>query len=579
MDPVQELLEALAADGAIAALTSEELAGALSTLRDAAGEIDLDNPTPEQVELLGRIADSVEALDAEMTRRATEAETRSTEARERMARIRGEQVEGSVEGETDDETAAETETTAGEGDGQEQVEGEPVPVAASGGSPPRRPNIANLIRHRSPDQTPRPRDESVRLRSITASAGWRDHRPGDEVSDQELAEEIVRRARALKGKGARSYEPVSIGTMRLQFPEERQLSDTDAQLNGRRLDAVMSPHAITAAGGLCAPLAVDYEVPTIAADDRPLRDSGATPAFQAPGGQNRGGVRWMTSPSLGDYTSGVSAWTVDDDESAIDGSPTKPCVRIDCGDERTVELEALPVCLTVGNFFNMTYPEMVQAVLRILRADGARFAEERHLTTMATAGNGVRLYTVPELLGTSRALLAILDRARAAYQYIFRTPDAIRFRVTLPRWARLNVATDLAREMPGANVDRLMENEETLPRLLQNRGYNATFLWDGLASQRFTYSASGNTLMAWPDLLAMDFYPEGSWAQITAPELDLGIVRSPDLNEVNDLQIWSETFEQVFLRGPGDSWHITADVCPDGSTSSSVDIDPCTTGS
>jgi hypothetical protein len=61
--------------------------------------------------------------------------------------------------------------------------------------------------------------------------------------------------------------------------------------------------------------------------------------------------------------------------------------------------------------------------------------------------------------------------------------------------------------------------------------------------------------------------------------LDLGIVRSPELNEVNDLQLWSESFEGVFRRGPGDSWHITVDSCPDGSTSAAIDISPCTTGS
>ncbi len=582
MDPLQELLEALAADGAVAALSDEELAGALETLREGTAGIDVDNPSADDVELLGRIADTVESLDGEQTRRTEEATTRASEARDRLARIRGEQAEGEEGDEAEGERAAATEGEQAEAEGTEQAE-QPQAVAAAGQAatpPTRRPSISSLIRHREPQSAPRTSTgERLRLRSITAAAGFKGRNSGDEINDAELAEEIVRRARNLRGKGVSAYEPIHVGSMRLQFPESRQLSDRDAQANGAKLDAVMGPAAITAAGGLCAPLAIDYDVPTIAADDRPLRDTGATPTFGAPGGMNRGGVRWMTSPALGDFAEGITAWTVANDEAAGDGDPVKPCVRIDCGTEKTIELEALPVCLTVGNFFNMTYREMVEAVLRVMRSEAARFAEKRHLAAMATAGNGVRVYTANELLGSTRNLLAVLDRADAAYREIFRTSDALRFRIVLPRWLRRNIATDLAREMPGASVDRLMENDETLPRLLRNRGLNATFTWDGPVSQSFSYLASGNTFMGWPDVAGIDFYPEGTWAQITAPDLDLGIVRDSTLNEANDLQIWSESFEQVFLRGPGDSWHINVDLCADGSTSAAVDIDPCTTGS
>jgi hypothetical protein len=60
--------------------------------------------------------------------------------------------------------------------------------------------------------------------------------------------------------------------------------------------------------------------------------------------------------------------------------------------------------------------------------------------------------------------------------------------------------------------------------------------------------------------------------------LDLGIVRDSTLNSTNDVQVFAETFEGAHFHGP-ESWTITFDTCPDGSTSAAVDIDPCTSGS
>jgi len=50
------------------------------------------------------------------------------------------------------------------------------------------------------------------------------------------------------------------------------------------------------------------------------------------------------------------------------------------------------------------------------------------------------------------------------------------------------------------------------------------------------------------------------------------------VNETNDYQIFAETFEGEAFVGI-EAVHITMNLCPDGSSSATVDISPCTTGS
>ena len=61
--------------------------------------------------------------------------------------------------------------------------------------------------------------------------------------------------------------------------------------------------------------------------------------------------------------------------------------------------------------------------------------------------------------------------------------------------------------------------------------------------------------------------------------LDLGIVRDSDLNSVNKFEVFAETSEGFLYHGATSPLRIVMDTCPDGSSSATVDINPCSTGS
>ena len=54
---------------------------------------------------------------------------------------------------------------------------------------------------------------------------------------------------------------VLLASARTEYPEDRQLT-SDQEHNALLMDAVCSPEALTATGGICMPVNVDYTLPT-----------------------------------------------------------------------------------------------------------------------------------------------------------------------------------------------------------------------------------------------------------------------------------------------------------------------------
>lgn len=602
---LQELL------GRLAELNDEELAQLETDLMayfDAvrSGEAELAEGT-EPLELAEAIAagctsvrdEAATRIDAALERQAAMDRLAETVHAEQEGEPPGDgegEPEGDGEGAEGTDAPAEGEPTAqpeGEGEGTDAAtdagagaepaaegapaEGEPVAVPAS--STPRRPALPRISRvaargPAAPAARPRvsPADTQV---VITAGADVPGFGLGQEiVSLEQLAEAFVRRADGLRRMSltAGSGQRFHVATIRGDYPDEQQLG-RDAQANEERLRGLLGEDgqraSLTASGGLCAPVVPLYDVLTISDDARPART--ALPGF----GADRGGVRFVPPPRLGDYTSGVDQWTVDNDENPSDPA-TKPCVRVDCDEEIVEYVYAVTKCLEVGNFFARTYDERVQAILRLLGAEHARLAERLLLDKIGTDSTNV---SAAEGLGTVRDTLAMVDRAVAAWHNRHRTPDSYRLELWLPRWWRDMARTDLAREMPGATAERLAVADAELQSFFGVRNVDVTYLMEGETGSGQDFGGQGaGALDNWPgNLIAYLFHP-GAWLFLDGGMLDLGIVRDSTLNETNDLQLWSETFEGAAFRGI-ESLRINMDVCPSGLTQGTADFDPCTVGS
>lgn len=437
-------------------------------------------------------------------------------------------------------------------------------VAAVHRQPPPRPSMAAANRRRGtavPRRTPdQPGGELAAPRVILAS--------GAEAGDG-LAAEFSRVAQRMR-RGGRDGDEQLVGRVSWKdsYPEERRLTG-DPRADTAKVEAVTAPEALVASGGICGPVDVLFDIPSFSVADRPLRD--ALPSFQA----TRGGLRFVSPPTLAETASGIAIWT-----EATDANPaaqTKPYVAINCPVEVETYVDAVVLRVRMGNMLNTFDPELAQAFLNEALAQEARVAEVNLLEKISSYSTPV---STGQLLGASRDLLATLDQAAAAYRYRQRLSRATKLRAIFPEWAKDMVRADLTRELAhGDDVSEAMQlSDDDVDALLTARGVAPIWTLDGLAAggsgltypaQTFGTQTANAALADWPHQLVWWLYAEGSFQFLDGGELDIRVVRDSVLNNTNDLESFIETFEGRAFRGT-EALQLVSSVRPNGGSAGSI---------
>jgi hypothetical protein len=208
----------------------------------------------------------------------------------------------------------------------------------------------------------------------------------------------------------------------------------------------------------------------------------------------------------------------------------------------------------------------------MLLVQTARTAEQRLITEMGTACPNV---FSEQVLGTARDVLAVLDRAAAAIRTRKRTEADADLILIAPAWLRDQMRTDLTRstytepsELPivDSAIDAMFRARHIVP--------NWSLDWSPFGAQQ------DGQLAGWPSAVSMLLFTPGCFVFLDGGRLDIGVVRDVSLVGTNDALVFAEQFEAVAMRGAADqSLYITAEVCPDGTTSAPKTIDPCPQGS
>lgn len=589
MNPLAELLESLglsevsieelpaALAAAMAELSDDELQGALDTITAAAVEIDPATASDELLELLERVDVIVNGVEvegdaapvgirAEQAARAAEVEARADRVRALAERLNptepeGDETEGEVEGDGTPVVAEEVEV--------EESADPPVPIAAAAPS-----RVTRAVARRPASMTPAPVAKAQQTMSLVASANNPQFSQNETLDTEKLALSVAK-AFALSSNYRGPATRVSIAQLshddaREQYGEERYLN-RDPEGNASKIAAVASPRALAASGGICAPPVVRYDLPNLLGTTaRPVRDT-ALARF----GAERGAVTTLAPITLADVSgpNGISRWSNTTDTTP--GSTTKPCLVMTCPTDATTEIEAIVRCLQVGNFRARFFPEQITEWLDQLDVWAAREAERDMLDDISTGSKHV---TSAQLLGTAKDVLTVLDRAVSQMRNQYRLPDSFRLRYMAPRWLRDQMRADLVREIPNGTLDeRFAAADASLERFIAARGLNVTWLLDGETGQDYAIQGTG-PIQGFKTTLVHYLFPEGTWLGLDAAGYDFGIVRDSTLNATNNYRIFSETFEAVHFHGV-ESWRIASTICPDGSTSGTLDINPCATGS
>lgn len=403
--------------------------------------------------------------------------------------------------------------------------------------------------------------------AITAGADIPGVTAGTELTDMRAAADaMVQRMHAMRRTSGGDGEQHTVATLVASFPEDRTLRFNEPEANANKIQEVVSPQAITAAGGFCAPVEVRYEVYGLGETNRPVKDSLAV--FSA----DRGGIRYVTPPTLTDLDGAASLWTVQDDLDAAEvggPDPTKPCIRVACGDEVVVQVDAIPLCLTFGNLQSRAYPEMVERNNQLGLIEHARFSETRLLTRIGTLSTAV---TASQVLGAARDWVVTLDRASAGYRNRHRMDPNAPLRAIAPAWLRDLIRADIAMEMPGNGDQQLALAEAALNSWLSARSINVTWSLDGESGQIFGAQSAG-ALLAFPSDVVWYLFSEGTFLFLDGGTLDLGLVRDSTLNGTNDYKMFLETFEGVAKVGI-ESLRVTQALSANGTAAALTDTTP-----
>lgn len=460
------------------------------------------------------------------------------------------------------------------------------PVAAAASNPP----IGSI--GRSTGEQPARQTERPTV-AITAAADVSGFTAGAPLEVGQVGQAFANRMRSLSAIASRhgNGEQVPVITLTASgVPEERQLARNDWAGNTRRMDQVTSRTAIVAAGGLCAPLAIDYSYGTIGVQDRPIRDS--LPGFQA----ERGGIQYrrdlspVTNTAVDGPRSATGLWSMADDEAqgdpAVTDPPTKGLWIVDCPDTETAEVEALTLQLEFSNVTSRFDPETLQANTDAAMIWHARFAENYLLGKLQDLS---KLMLSEQVLGATRDLLFTLDAVQAYYRSVHRLSANIQLRAILPAWARTMIRADMARAM-SFGTETLNVTDAMIDAWLGSRNLTPVWHLDGdavaqegtaieepptagtpdIAAQQYTLAADGGAngtpVPQFPAQVDFLLHAEGHFTHLDGGTLDLGIVRDAELIERNRYRQFSETWEGVAARGV-EALRVVANVTPSGAMS------------
>lgn len=544
----------------------------------------------------------IEALAAEQTKRADEANF-DTEIAELEGRVTATVAEPEV---SDPEPTPdpEPEPTPDPEPEPEVVVEVPAPIAAPVVAPVvEAPKVAAAavatiappVKPAVPAPSAAPKTAASKV-TILAAGDVKGHSAGTEMAASDLAEPWVAKMEAAT-KG-RIKDRLNVGSLSVEYPADRFLSDRDtADMNMEKVAAVQHmaqeqarQHiasllstrgddfgkltVLTAEGGLCAPVNVRYEIFGVGTDRRPLRDG--LSRF----GATRGGIQFNEPPVLTSVAGSAAAFTEAQDASG--GDYPKDCIRVDCGELITVKIGAVTLCMEVGNFQRLTYPENFAEWWRLGKVAHARLAEETlwaGIVALGAGSHGSLTTAAMTGVGTTRQVLAAIARATQQYRDRHRTGDELVLRTLIPSWLVTMMQEDLTNQAPGDATIALAKSAIT--RYLAAFNVVAAFILDGqLSSDTGSYAQADGALNGWPSSVTIAIFPEGAVLFLDRGSLDFGTeIRDFDQIRNNDSGAFMETFENVAHVGPELEILTINGLCNSGhSGAPNVDFAPCEGG-
>lgn len=404
---------------------------------------------------------------------------------------------------------------------------------------------------------------------LRASAGLESVGEGksldEEALNRALVEKIVRTVATPHGSSERVV--VARGEI-ASVPEFRQLVGDGNDTDRRKIEALVASakkhgvgydgedwgaaEALTASGGICAPVTPYYQLAYVSTMQRPVRDS--LVGFIA----ERGGIRYVPPPYLGQITTGVGIVTAAQDKAG-GSTGTKSCQTLICPDSVEVDVDSIFHCFQGGNLGQRAFPEQASQFSSLILTQHARVAETNLLNKIKAGSTAVTGQNT--VLGAISSLLNDILTAAAAYRSNNRMMDDAPLQVILPAWTGDLLLIDLIQSQFG----RFAYNQAGLEALFDTFNIRVTYTLDGPTDglgQVLPRQTAG-AMTPLPTHVEWALFHPGAWLFVDSGVLELGIVRDSVLNASNSYQVFGESWESAAGIGVQSLW-VTSTVCPNG---------------
>lgn len=568
MDP-KRIAEILAD---LANASEADIRAALAAVRESGKELATNAATPENVKALKEVLANAKTLDGALTSRTSLADEQAAA----LAELDGVHDPGRDNLPQPDpadpaipdpaEVAKKAEPEGGDG-ADEKTKADDGKADAKKTTATKSSRTAAGLGQLTDKPKDTPPANGVVTGKTTVSNGVPGFHAGQGLDDRAFLKAFAAAANAQGGAGR-----VNVAHVEMDYPVERQFTD-NAIGNTELIRKATDPAAIVAAGGLCLPPEVRYDINVLGVTDRPVK--GALNSFQT----SRGVLQYRAPFDALAMTSGLGLWTQAMDQAIVvppadpDTNVYKSCFVVECPGVLEASIFSTYMCLEFPNMTARFDQEWVRASTQAAQVAWARFAENQLLSLLFQGSK--MLKGIGGVVSAIADVLATYDRVIAYYRNRHRLNDRVSLRTILPLWTVNLLQTDLARRFTMASPGELFGIAQAeIERWFATRGVNITWHLDGLAgatvngvtfpNQFYADAAAGGDVPKFPTSIDSLLFVEGDWLFLDGGTLDLGLVRDSELNKRNRYQTFVETFEGVAFTGK-ESLRINLPLRPDGS--------------
>lgn len=298
-------------------------------------------------------------------------------------------------------------------------------------------------------------------------------------------------------------------------------------------------NSLVASGGWCAPSETLYDLVSDATDAGLLSVPEVVTA--------RGGIQFAEALNYTTLSKQMALFRfseADDKVAKYDGKANntqKPCFKVPCPEWHNVRLDVIGACVQAGLLQMRAYPEMIQAVVRMVLIAHANLVSRASLQAMSEGSTEVTIAANGG--GTAAPVLDAVELQASHMRATLRLAPKATLEAVFPAWAYGAIRADLASRN---GVELIDVTDADIDRFFTVRGISAQFVynWQEISA------INADKFIGYPNQVQFLLYPAGTWVRATADIITVqGLYDSTLLSKNDYTALFTEEGFAMLKRG------------------------------